>query len=72
MKVNTSLAKYPVEAKPYLPTLHEHLMVWDARQSDANISDADIADVAGLRINHVVDGQTIASRKSLKLSDADI
>jgi hypothetical protein len=47
-------------------------MVWDARQSDANISDADIADVVGLRINHVVDGQTIASRKSLKLSDADI
>ena len=69
---STSLAKYPVDTKPYLPTLHEHLIVWDARQADANISDADIADVVGLRINHVVDGETIASRKSLKLSYADI
>jgi hypothetical protein len=65
-------AKYPVETKPYLPTLHEHLMVWDARQADANIKDADIADAVGLRINHVVDGETIASRKSLKLGFEDI
>ena len=65
-------AKYPVETKPYLPTLHEHLMVWDARQADANIKDADIADSVGLRINHVVDGETIASRKSLQLGFKDI
>ena len=47
-------------------------MVWDARQADANIKDADIADAVGLRINHVVDGETIASRKSLKLGFEDI
>ena len=32
---SVSAAKYPVETKPYLPTLHEHLLVWDARQADA-------------------------------------
>ena len=69
---SVSAAKYPVETKPYLPTLHEHLMVWDARQADTTMSDADIADVVGLRINHVVDGETIASRKSVKLGYADI
>ena len=69
---SVSAAKYPVETKPYLPTLHEYLIVWDARQADANISDADIAHVLGLAIHHVVVGETIASRKSLKLSYADI
>jgi hypothetical protein len=30
--------------------------VWDARQADSEIPDAEIADAVGLRINHVVDG----------------
>ena len=46
--------------------------MWDARQADNQIPDAEIADVVGLRINHVVDGETIASRKSLKLGFDDI
>jgi hypothetical protein len=67
-----SAAKYPVETKPFLPSLHEHLLVWDARQANSEIPDAEIADAVGLRINHVVDGETIASRKSLKLGFDDI
>ena len=46
--------------------------MWDARQADSEIPDAEIADAVGLRINHVVDGETIASRKSLKLGFDDI
>ena len=39
---------------------------------DSETPDAEIADAVGLRINHVVDGETIASRKSLKLGFDDI
>ena len=39
---------------------------------NSEIPDAEIADAVGLRINHVVDGETIASRKSLKLGFDDI
>ena len=46
--------------------------MWDARQANSEIPDAEIADAVGLRINHVVDGETIASRKSLKLGFDDI
>jgi hypothetical protein len=67
-----SRARYPVAAKPILPALHEHLMVWDARQADTHCTDWELADKVGLRINHVVDGETIATRKSLKLAYDDI
>ena len=46
--------------------------MWDARQANSETPDAEIADAVGLRINHVVDGETIASRKSLKLGFDDI
>ena len=69
---NESAAKYPVETKPFLPSLHEHLLVWDARQANSETPDAETADAVGLRINHVIDGETIASRKSLKLGFDDI
>jgi hypothetical protein len=67
-----SRERYPVATKPILPALHEHLMVWDARQADKNCKDWEIADRVGLRINHVVNGETIATRKSLKLPYDDI
>ena len=67
-----SRARYPVAAKPILPALHEHLMVWDARQADSFCKDWELADRVGLRINHVVNGETIATRKSLKLSTDNI
>lgn len=63
-----SQAKYPVATKPVLTALHEHLLVWDAKQQHPNLRDADLADIVGLRVNHVVDGETVASRKSLNLS----
>ena len=67
-----SRAKYPVATKPVLSSLHEHLSVWDAKQQNPEVADADLADLVGLRINHVVDGETLASRKALKLSTVDI
>ena len=62
-----SKALYPVATKPILPSLHEHLLVWDARLSNPNAKDYELADLVGLRINHVVNGETVAIRKSLNL-----
>jgi hypothetical protein len=62
-----STAHYPVATKPVLASLHEHLLVWDVKQANPDMLDADIADAAGIRINQVVDGETLASRKMLKL-----
>lgn len=67
-----SRAKYPVATKPSLPALHEHLLVWDARQADKSCKDWELADRVGLRINHVVNGETLTQRKSLKLPTDDI
>lgn len=67
-----SRAKYPVATKPILSALHEHLLVWDAKKNHPNLKDAELADLVGLRINHVVDGETIQSRKSLNLSTDSI
>lgn len=72
IKVKKSTAHYPVETKPVLSALHEHLLVWDARQANPDTDDAKIADLAGIRVNQVVDGETLASRKLLKLPTDDI
>ncbi|MDQ2091156.1 hypothetical protein [Marimonas arenosa] len=67
-----STAHFPVETKPVLSALHEHLLVWDARKANPDAEDAEIADLAGIRVNQVVDGETIASRSLLKLPSDDI
>lgn len=67
-----STAHFPIETKPVLSSLHEHLLVWDARKVNPDVDDAEIADVAGIRINQIVDGETMASRKMLKLSTTHI
>lgn len=67
-----STAHFPVETKPVLSALHEHLLVWDARKANPDAEDAEIADLAGIRVNQVVDGETIASRRMLKLPSDDI
>jgi hypothetical protein len=67
-----SRAKYPVATKPVLSALHEHLMVWDAKQRHPYLRDADLADIVQLRINNVVDGETMSTRKSLGLSTMEI
>lgn len=62
-----STALYPVATKPVLSSLHEHLLVWDAKVANPDMPDADIADIAGIRVNQVVHGETLTSRRMLKL-----
>ena len=72
IEVRKSTAHFPVETKPVLSTLHQHLLVWDAKKANANANDAEIADLAGIRINQIVDGETLAMRKMMKLSTLNI
>jgi hypothetical protein len=51
-----------------LTALHEHLLVWDAKKKHPEMKDAELADLVGLRINHVVNGDTVASLKISRLS----
>ena len=55
-----SLAKYPLATKPVLRTLHEHMLVWDAKQRNPTAHDGEIADIAGISVNEVVNGESIA------------
>lgn len=54
----SSEAPYPVETNPILSALHQHLVVWDMKQLNPNVSDAVLADLADIRVNHVVNGFT--------------
>lgn len=63
--VTVSRARYPVATKPLLPSLHQHLKVWDARLAHPLLDDWELADVAAVAVNHVVqDGLTLSQRKS--------
>lgn len=62
-----SRALYPVSTKPVLSTLHQHLLVWDAKRDNPHLSDAEIADLVGLAINHRVDGETLATLRAREL-----
>jgi hypothetical protein len=62
-----SRALYPVCTKPVLSTLHQHLVVWDAKRANPNLSDAEIADLIALPINHKVDGETLATLRARDL-----
>lgn len=70
--VTVSRARYPVSTKPHLPSLHQHLSVWDAKQAHPHMDDADLADVAGIAVNQVVNGETVARLKSLGLPHDDV
>lgn len=67
-----SRAPYPVATKPVLSSLHQHLMVWDAKQANPKMDDADIADLAKVYVNTVVNGETVASLKRLDLPFWDV
>ena len=54
----SSDAKYPVETNPVLSALHQHLAVWDMKQLNPWVSDAVLADLSDIRVNHVVNGFT--------------
>lgn len=53
-----SSATYPVETNPVLSALHQHLAVWDMKGLNPWVSDAVLADLSNIRVNHVVNGLT--------------
>ncbi len=55
--------KYKVAMRPVLSSLHEHLQVWDAKAAHPEVRDADIADIAGIRVNHDFSAAEIAQAK---------
>lgn len=59
----TSTAKYPVVTNPILSALYQHLYVWDIKQLNPTVSDAVLADLADVRVNHVVNGVTAEQAK---------
>jgi hypothetical protein len=71
-----SRARYPVAAKPVLSSLHQHLVVWDARQQHSELKLHELYDLvekaAGLFVNDSVNGETIAQLKKLDLPYRDI
>lgn len=58
--VTRSRAKYPVATKPHLPSLYQHLKVWDARLEHPSADYWELADIAGVAINHAVNGMSIS------------
>lgn len=54
----SSDAVYPVETNPVLSALHQHLAVWDIKALNPGVSDAVLADLTNIRVNHVVNGLT--------------
>jgi hypothetical protein len=71
-KKTQSLAKYPMATKPVLRTLHEHLFVWDAKLQNPTAHDSDLADIAGISVNEVVDGETIEELRAEDLPTRDL
>lgn len=62
--VTTSRARYSVASKPHLPSLHQHLKVWDAKLAHPVLEDWELADKVGALVNQVVqDGLTISQLK---------
>ena len=59
-----ALYRYYPSGRPRLRSLHEHLLVWDARQANPQASDADIADLAGLTGLDRYEAKTIAQLRA--------
>ena len=64
-------ARYPVETNPLLTGLHQHLVVWDMKQLNPLASDADLADLSDVRVNHVVNGST-AEQARVRFDDREV
>ena len=47
-------------------------MVWDAKQKNPTAHDSKIADIAGISVNEVVDGETIAELRAEDLPTRDL
>ena len=55
-----------------LRTLHEHLLVWDAKQQNPKANDSELADIAGISVNEVVNGETVAELRAEDLPTRDL
>lgn len=67
-----SHARYKVVTRPILPTLHQHLLAWDARKQNPDASDADLFDIAGLEMKLPYTLEEIADLKADGLSVCDL
>ena len=71
-----SRARYPVATKPVLTSLHQHLVVYDAKQANPNLKLYQLYDLihaeAGLYVSESVHGETIAQLRKLDLIYDDI
>lgn len=65
-------ARYKVATKPLLASLDMHLKVWDARRDNPDATLEQLADIAGVKINNNVNGETLGHRAALQLPDDDI
>lgn len=54
-----SAARYPVATNPVLHSLQAHLVTWELRKMNPDVHPAQIADMAGVSVNHVVNGVTV-------------
>ena len=55
-----------------LRTLHVHLLVWDAKQQNPTAHDSELADIAGISVNEVVNGETVAELRAEDLPTRDL
>ena len=71
-----SRAQYPVTTKPVLTSLHQHLVVWDARKAHPKLKLYELYDLiereAGLYVSERVDGETVAELRKLDLPYNDV
>lgn len=65
-------ARYRVATKPLLASLDMHLKVWDARRKNPDATLERLADIAGVKINNNVNGETLGHRAALQLPADDI
>ena len=64
--------KYGIETKVPLRSLWHHLKVWDVKQSNPKIHEADLADLAGIDVSDRVYGETVTKLKAAKLPFSDV
>ena len=60
-----SQAIYPVYANPTLSSLYEHLRIWDIHIANPTATAVDIANIADIRVNNIVQGENIRELKKL-------
>jgi hypothetical protein len=58
-----SAARYPIATNPVLHSLHAHLVAWEFRKMNPTIHPSEVADFADIRVNQVVDGQTLETAR---------